>query len=120
MHDFEQRVRERAYRMWQEAGCPEGRADEHWDKARELVAIEDNQKITTKPLVNPSAAGPFGEPIEPVETLENAGEFPTLTDQGEQNIPRRRGDPLSEAGNRPKPSRPATRPRTPLSALFRK
>jgi hypothetical protein len=28
---------------------------------------------------------------EPIEALENEGEFPTLTDQGEQEIPHRPG-----------------------------
>ena len=120
MDDFETRVRERAYRMWQEAGCPDGRAAEHWEKARELVAIEANQKLTTKPIINPSSAGPFGEPIEPIAALENAGEFPTLTDQGEQNIPRRQAASMPDAGNRLKTSRPAARGRTSLRARFRK
>jgi hypothetical protein len=90
MDDFEERVRKRAYRLWQEEGCPEGRADAHWDKARELVAIEDNQKGTLRP-VSSGTQGPSGEPIEPIEAVENAGEFPTLTDQGEeQSHPKRR------------------------------
>ena len=33
---FEQRVRERAYFLWQHEGCPENRAGEHWHKAREV------------------------------------------------------------------------------------
>ena len=32
----EQRVRERAYFLWQQEGCPENRADEHWHRAREI------------------------------------------------------------------------------------
>ncbi len=32
----EQRIRERAYFLWREEGCPENRADEHWHRAREL------------------------------------------------------------------------------------
>jgi hypothetical protein len=88
MDDFEERVRLRAYRLWQEEGCPEGRADVHWDEARELVAIEENQKLTLKPIAG--NYGPTGEPIEPIEAVENAGEFPSLTDQGEkQNYPQR-------------------------------
>ena len=49
-----------------------------WEKAKKLVAIEDNQRVTTKPI---GTAGPYGEPIEPFETLTNVGEFPTLTDK---------------------------------------
>ncbi len=32
----EQRVRERAYFLWQQEGCSENRANEHWHQAREL------------------------------------------------------------------------------------
>jgi Protein of unknown function (DUF2934) len=32
----EQRVRERAYFMWQQEGCSESRASEHWQRAREI------------------------------------------------------------------------------------
>jgi Protein of unknown function (DUF2934)/Pentapeptide repeats (8 copies) len=32
------RVSERAYRIWQEAGCPDGRADEHWREAIKTTA----------------------------------------------------------------------------------
>jgi Protein of unknown function (DUF2934) len=89
MDDFDERVRQRAYRLWVEEGCPEGRSDIHWDKARELVAIEDNQKLTTKPVPRDDEVS--GEPVEPIEAVENAGEFPTLTDQGEeQAVPKRR------------------------------
>jgi hypothetical protein len=89
MDDMDDRIRQRAYRLWVEEGCPEGRQEIHWDKARELVAIEQNQKQTTKPVTRPQGAA--GEPVEPIEAVENAGEFPTLTDQGEeQGAPTRR------------------------------
>jgi hypothetical protein len=32
---LEQRIRERAFALWMEAGCPERRADEFWQLARE-------------------------------------------------------------------------------------
>lgn len=87
----EQRVRERAYRLWVEEGKPEGRADAHWDMASELVAIEESQRDTLKP--NPIYEyehNPTREQIEPMLVVENAGEFPTLTDQGEEaNYPSR-------------------------------
>jgi hypothetical protein len=41
-----------------------------------------------------------GNDAEPMEALENTGEFPTLTDQGEQRNPRRRSrDDLSPPAN---------------------
>lgn len=88
MSDLESRIRERAYYLWLQEGCPEGRAEVHWEEASELVAIEDNQKLTTRP-VPPADSSPTT--VEPLEAVENAGEFPTLTDQGEeQPYPRRR------------------------------
>jgi hypothetical protein len=66
---------------------PEGREKDHWGIAIELVAIEDGQQETLKPIQQ--NLGPTGEPIEPLEAVENAGEFPTLTDQGEVENPKR-------------------------------
>ena len=67
--------------LWLEEGCPEGQEKAHWGMAAELVAIEDGQQATLKPIQQ--NLGPMGEPIEPLEAVENAGESPTFTDQGE-------------------------------------
>ncbi|MFL4981488.1 MAG: DUF2934 domain-containing protein [Xanthobacteraceae bacterium] len=107
MEDFDERVKQRAYRLWVEEGCPEGRSDVHWDKARELVAIEENQKLATKPV--PRGERARGEPVEPIEAVRNAGEFPTLTDQGEQPAPRR----PSAAAARAPAKRKAAEPKSP-------
>ena len=45
----EQHIRARAYRIWEEEGRPEGRAEVQWDMARELIAIEGNFQDTLKP-----------------------------------------------------------------------
>lgn len=84
--NLEQRIREHAYQIWVSEGRPQGRAEAQWEMARELVAIEDSQRSATKP--NPATAerdrnlGGI-EPVQPIEAIENQGEFPTLTDQGE-------------------------------------
>ena len=44
MGDVEQRIRERAYQIWLEEGCPKGRELDHWNMATELVAIEDGRQ----------------------------------------------------------------------------
>jgi len=117
MDDFDERVRQRAYRLWVEEGCPEGRSDIHWEKARELVAIEDNQKLTTKPVPRDGEAS--GEPIEPIEAVENAGEFPTLTDQGEeQAAPKRRR--AAAAARAPAKRKAVSAPKTPKEAGAKK
>lgn len=81
MDDRDQRIRDRAEQIWIEEGRPDGRADIHWDMATELVAIEDGQNDTLLPI------GEAGEPVEPILALENTGEFPTMTDQGEMQNP---------------------------------
>lgn len=91
MDDFEERVRRRAHKIWQEEGCPDGRAEVHWDMARELVAIEDNLKLTLQPVRAEAARlAEWGEPVEPAIAAENTGELPTLDDQGEQQYPPRK------------------------------
>ena len=55
MDDFDERVRQRAYRLWVEEGCPEGRADAHWDRARELVAEETSRNPSAKPPTRENA-----------------------------------------------------------------
>ena len=91
MDDREERVRKRAYQLWEQEGCPAGREDVHWDQASELVAIEENHKLATIPVGKSANVGPTGEPVEPIEAAENVGDLPTLTDQGEeQPVPQRR------------------------------
>jgi hypothetical protein len=64
-----ERIRRRAYRLWEQEGCLEGRSEIHWDQATELVAIEDNQALARKPVPSPDELGPTGEPIEPVTPM---------------------------------------------------
>jgi hypothetical protein len=41
--ELDRRIRDRAYQIWLEEGCPEGRAEEHWLLAKEMVATEDQE-----------------------------------------------------------------------------
>ena len=87
---IEERIRARAHRLWEEEGRPEGRAEAHWEQARLIVALEDAQHTILKPVQAPEA--------EPIELGRNRGEFPTPTDQGEeQTYPSSSlGEPLFE------------------------
>lgn len=38
---IEERIRERAYILWERAGCPEGRHDEFWQLACDQVDDEE-------------------------------------------------------------------------------
>lgn len=40
MSDHHERQRVLAYRLWEEAGCPDGRADEFWYQAIEILTAE--------------------------------------------------------------------------------
>ena len=39
--DREERIRQRAYRLWEEAGRPEGDAQDHWERAAQDLDRED-------------------------------------------------------------------------------
>jgi hypothetical protein len=87
MDDHDRRVRQRAYKIWIEEGRPEGRAEIHWEIARELVAIEENLLNTLKPASEGGAESRAGEPIEESIVAAHTAEIPTTTDQGEQVYP---------------------------------
>src|SRR5690554_1012675 len=39
----EERIRQRAYALWEEQGRPEGREAEHWDEARRQIEEEEEE-----------------------------------------------------------------------------
>lgn len=84
--EHERLIRERARRMWREAGSPKGREDEYVERARELQAFVDHPGagLLPNPMVAHPQPGPTAEPIEEAELLENLGEFPGRTDQGDR------------------------------------
>lgn len=46
MHD-EQHIRQRAYEIWEQAGRPDGREDEHWAQALREIGAEGLAPPTT-------------------------------------------------------------------------
>jgi hypothetical protein len=85
--DHEQRIRELAYHLWEQDGCPYGRDVEFWERARELVAIEDNPGagLLPNPMTHPTMATGQPEGVEEAEIQANYGEFPDrFTDQGDR------------------------------------
>ena len=44
----EERIRERAYHLWEQDGSPEGRADEYWDRASRQILAEGDE--ATEPV----------------------------------------------------------------------
>jgi hypothetical protein len=77
---LEERVRRKAYELWESEGGPHGRAQDHWHLAAQLVAEEDAQRSSLLPF-----EGDLDQPVEEAQMLDNVGEFPGLTDQGEDS-----------------------------------
>ena len=60
----EERIRRRAHQIWEEAGRPEGKAQEHWERAAQDLDREDaeiqregaaGEKPGTKPTKTPES-----------------------------------------------------------------
>lgn len=43
MQNREQRIRDLAYRLWIEEGRPDGRAQQHWDLAADMIDADDGR-----------------------------------------------------------------------------
>ena len=91
--DYQQRVRKRAHEIWVREGKPDGRAEDHWNLAREEVSEAEGIEDTLKPI---EPEGPSAEPLLAVESL---GDLPgRLSDQGERlDYPVRREPPKGKA-----------------------
>jgi hypothetical protein len=80
----DQRIRERAYHLWEEDGCPNGRETEFWERARELIGMEDSAGAGLLPNPMTQHEPIPGMTVEEASIQENLGEFPgRLTDQGD-------------------------------------
>jgi hypothetical protein len=58
MSKADDRIRERAYRLWESEGRPDGRALAHWDMAEKLIAAEDHQISGPDPEPEPAVISP--------------------------------------------------------------
>ncbi len=73
------RIRERAYHLWESDGRPEGRDAEYWERARELIGIEESPAAGQIPVRE--------EVVEEASIQANLGEFPDRSaDQGERQV----------------------------------
>jgi hypothetical protein len=80
----EQRVRERAYHLWESDGKPHGRDVEYWERARTLIGMEESAGAGQLPNPQARPDSPRETGIEQAAIQENLGEFPgPLADQGE-------------------------------------
>ncbi|MBN8908517.1 MAG: DUF2934 domain-containing protein [Rhodospirillales bacterium] len=85
----EQRVRERAYHLWESEGRPHGRDLEFWERARELIGMEESAGSGLLPNPQSETESPRETGVEEAEIQENLVEFPDrFADQGEvQPVP---------------------------------
>jgi hypothetical protein len=94
----EERVRERAYHLWEADGKPHGRDVEYWQRARELIAMEESAGagLLPNPAAHPGSPSETG--VEEAEIQQNLGEFPDrFADQGEvQPTPKPRRAPARQ------------------------
>ncbi len=71
-----ERIRVRAYHLWESEGRPEGQAAAYWERAEALDAIAHNApapKVEDRPNVHHTSEGVL---IEEAFLQENLGEFP--------------------------------------------
>ncbi|WP_158746099.1 DUF2934 domain-containing protein [Acidisphaera sp. L21] len=82
----EQLIRERAYLLWEADGSPHGADLEYWERARELVGMEQSAGAGQKPVPSPDDPSVIlGQAVEEASIQDNLGEIPgRMTDQGEQ------------------------------------
>jgi Protein of unknown function (DUF2934) len=99
MGELEQRIRQKAHELWEQEGRPEGRSDVHWEKARILVAIEDDH-TSIVPVTPPK--------VEEASLNNNLGEFPSAT--GNDNLDPQILAPPPQP--EPQAERPAAAPKT--------
>ncbi|MGQ7793721.1 DUF2934 domain-containing protein [Faunimonas sp. B44] len=85
----EKRIRERAYRIWQEEGAPDGQADDHWHRACRELDDEDRAAASDPGAIEFGAdesladeAGAEGAPADDASAM-TGGEAP---DPGESKI----------------------------------
>jgi hypothetical protein len=107
MGELEQRIRQKAHELWEQEGRPEGRSDVHWEKARVLVAIEDD-RTSIVPVTPPRT--------EEAALSNNLGEFPSATgnDNLDAQAPALQPEPPLQAEKRapgPKSSKGSKAPR---------
>jgi hypothetical protein len=110
----EERIRAKAYQIWLDEGCPEGRDEAHWEMARQLVAIEDNPEAGRMPIPDGEQVGEWGEPVEDSRIAANSvGELPTIVDEDEQLYPPSRSNARKAATQKPASAAKSRTPRRP-------
>jgi len=97
----EHSIRVRAYYLWEADGKPHGHDVEYWERARELVGMEESAGSGQMPVMESVPLRVVN--VEEADIQANLGEFPgSLTDQGEDQP-----TPAPKRRPRAKPKKPA-------------
>jgi hypothetical protein len=104
-HDLDQKIRERAHRLWEADGRPHGRHDEHWAEAERQVMAEEGlgEPVGASPEIEPGNR-PEPQPEIPADPLRNPEVIAPGTDP---EYPATPGPQEMPANRAPNPEIPA-------------
>ena len=69
---LEQRIRERAYQIWEEEGHPQGRDSEHWQRARsEVMAGQGSTHVSHENVASLSRRAARATKVQPKPKRSN-------------------------------------------------
>jgi hypothetical protein len=95
------RISKKAHELWEAEGRPHGRDQDHWDQAKEIIALQDSAGDALLPRDTGAE-----EPVEERSiAIDNEGEAPNLTDTGEHDLTSTAREPTFQPMT--KPSAPA-------------
>ena len=120
MSDRERRVKDEAYRIWDAAGRPEGRDDEHWFEAEKRIASDEGEpapakakktKIVTPVVKNAGNAGVVAPVVvvEPKPAKEPKAKEPRLKKGDVVDIVPTKGKKPKDDKKPEKPARPKSK-----------
>ena len=63
--DMEERVRQRAHELWEQAGRPEGQQEQHWQQASQEISVAAEPNLSTVAAGRMEATGTPRAPLSP-------------------------------------------------------
>jgi hypothetical protein len=73
MENVEERIRKRAYEIWESEGCPHGREAEHWRQAAEEVAAKPTTGFAVSDEAGPAPDAAIAGATKPATRRRTAG-----------------------------------------------